>query len=90
MKRRTADFGKLLAVALMAALVAFVAPKPLRSRHVTSMPKVSEEMDASGPMPLSYICFIPEYPMKKHRKPPMSSMRGPFASMRWPRMGAEM
>ena len=89
MKRRTADFGKLLAVALMAAPVEFVAPKPLRSRHVTSMPKVSEEMDASEPTPLSYIRFIPEYPTRKHRKPPMSGIRGPFASTKRPSMGAE-
>ena len=61
----------------MAAPVEFIAPKPLRNRHVTSMPKVSEEMDPSGPTPLLYMRFIPEYPTRKHRKPPMSGIRGP-------------
>lgn len=74
----------------MADAAALVAPKPVNSKHIMSMPKEIGGMGVSVPIPLSYMRFIPEYPTKEHSKPPISGMRGPFASTKRPNTGAEM
>ena len=93
MKQRTADFGKVLAVALMAAPVEFIAPKPQeQTRHEHAKGKRGDGSIGANTI-IVYVlkACIPEYPTRKHRKPPMSgSMQGPFASTKRPSMGAEM
>jgi len=87
-RQLTADFGKLLAVVLMAAEEAPVA-KPVSSKHIISMAKEVGEMDVSVPIPLSYMRCNPEYPPRRHKEAPMSGIRAPFVSTKRPSRGAE-
>ena len=72
----TADSGKFLAVVLMPEFRPAFAPKPIDNARTTSMANSTDESDVAVPIPSSYICFVPVYVVKTHKRHPSAGFEG--------------